>query len=238
MQNPDSIITEKAQIINLLHRLQHSHSLLSLSTNQIDAPQNSLIVSMQTENNSFAVDGIDDPEWHSLIRPSTALQLAGRLDGVKFECAATVLAITEAQTAPLYQLQIPDQVKYKQRRRHFRARVESKKSMAISIPLSVKQYIQGVVVDISASGICSRVDMADATALTLEQSIQHVRIALPDSQTLTCDLALRNLRHFPEKGFSLIGGEFLHIAPSQLHHVERLVATLDRSRRRSSDHPI
>lgn len=235
MQNPESIITEKAQIINLLHRLQSARSLLSLSTNEIDAPQNSLIVSLQTDQNSFSVDAIDDLQWHSMIRPAMAMQLAGRLDGIKFECTAAVLAIIEDQSAPLYQLQIPDHVKYKQRRRHFRARVENQKSMAISIPLSIKQHIQGIVIDISASGICSRVDMTDASALSLEQAIHHVRIALPDSQTLTCDLALRNLRHFPEKGFSLVGGEFLHIAPSQLHHVERLVASLDRTRRRAND---
>ena len=88
-----------------------------------------------------------------------------------------------------------------------------------------------MIVDISAGGLCSRIKYDDSSELKECQSIENVRLIL-NQRSVTCDLELRSVRHYPDKGFSLISGEFLDILPGQQQHVERFVASIDRNKRR------
>ncbi|MBI3560107.1 MAG: flagellar brake protein [Gammaproteobacteria bacterium] len=235
MASSDQVITNRAQIVSLLRRLQAAHTLVSIKPSPDANSYPSVIVEVVAETHTLLVDAAVNAPWHAQITTGSNLHLHARLSGVRLSSDCRVQSIVHDTRNPLYQVEIPAQLLYKQRRRHYRAQLETEKPLPIHLPLSIKQNIHGYVVDISASGVCSRVDFNDASALALEQAIRHARIALPDQKTLTCDLALRSLRHYPEKGYSLIGSEFLHITPNQQHHVERLVASLDRTQRRYGD---
>ena len=100
------------------------------------------------------------------------------------------------------------------------------------MPLPLKHHIRGELVDISASGVCSRIKYADSTRLEKEQAIHAATIALPDRHHITCDLEVRSIRHFPEQGYSLVGGEFIDIPPATQSQLARVVAMLDRHQRR------
>lgn len=228
-------LSDPAQIVSLLRRLQNTHALISMGCDLGEFTKYTVIIDLQQEHAAFLVDAITDAPWHMQLVQGTRMHLSGRLDGIKIECDTAFDALITDNSAPLYRLKLPAQLLYRQRRRHYRARLAMEKPLPISLPLSVKHQITGHVVDISASGICSRVDFSAASALAIAQAIHRAHISLPGKQTITCDLALRSLRHFPEKGYTLIGSEFLHISPVQQQHVERLVAQLDRSHRRLDD---
>jgi c-di-GMP-binding flagellar brake protein YcgR len=235
MTSQEQHLSDPTQIVNLLRRLQYAHALIRMGCDLSEFTKYTVIIDIQPEHDFFLVDAITDAPWHVLLGPGTLLHLSGRLDGIKIDCDTAFDALISDNTAPQYRLKLPTNMLYRQRRRHYRARLAKEKPLPISLPLSVKHQITGQVVDISASGVCSRVDFSAASALAIAQAIHRAHIALPGHQTLTCDMALRSLRHFPEKGYSLIGSEFLHISPIQQQHVERLVAQLDRTHRRLND---
>jgi c-di-GMP-binding flagellar brake protein YcgR len=235
MTGQEQIISSPSHILGLLRRLQATHALVSIQYGKDTHFYTTVILAIQPDENCFLIDAPDIAAWHTQLQAGANLQLLGRLAGVRIQCQVALLESLAAEDKAVYRVMLPRQLLYKQRRRHFRAQINDDKSLAIHLPLSIKQNIQGYVVDISASGVCTRIDFSDASSLTMEQAIRHARIALPDKQMLTCDLMLRSVRHYPEKGFSLIGGEFQHIPPHQQHHIERLVAALDRDQRRRND---
>ena len=145
-----------------------------------------------------------------------------------------VSAIEQDNGIAKYKLALPATMSYRQRRRHFRARIAQEQHMFISLPLPLKNLIQGELVDISASGICSRIKYTDSTRLEEEQAIHAATINLPGKNHITCDLEVRSIRHFPDQGYSLVGSKFIDIAPATQTHVERVVAMLDRHHRRSA----
>ena len=235
MPSHEQLITSPSHIAGLLRRLQTSHALVSIQYDDDTRFYTTVILNIQPDENCFLIDATDSAPWHTQLQIGNTLQLLGRLAGVKIQCQVILQGLLSEEDKPLYRVIIPRQLIYKQRRRHFRAHIDDGKALAIHLPLSMKQNILGYVVDISASGVCTRIDFNDASSLTMEQAIRHARISLPDKQTLTCDLTLRSVRHYPENGFSLIGSEFQHIPPHQQHHIERLVATLDRNQRRRNE---
>ena len=76
----------------------------------------------------------------------------------------------------------------------------------------------------------------DSSFLQAEQAIYDATISLPGRNEINCDIEVRSVRHFPERGYSLIGSEFIDIPPQQKSHVERIVAMLDRNQRRAISH--
>lgn len=235
MTEKEQVISSPSHILGILRRLQATHALVSIQHGSDTSFHTTVILGTKPDENCFFIDATESAPWHPQLATGSHLSLLGQLAGVRVQCDVSFIECVSDTKSASYRVTLPRQLHYKQRRRHFRAHIDDRKSMAINLPLSVKQNIQGYIVDISASGVCTRIDFNDAASLAMEQAIRHARIALPDKKMLTCDLMLRSVRHYPEKGFSLIGGEFQHIPPNQQHHIERLVAALDRDQRRRNE---
>ncbi len=235
MQDHDQIVTLPSHILGILRRLQTNHALVSIQHGGDACFYPTIILDIQSDEHTLLIDATENADWHSQLSAGAVFHMLGRLSGIKIQCEVTFKELIRESISSSYRVMMPQQLLYKQRRRHFRAVIENNTSLSINLPLSMKQHIKGQVVDISVSGICTRVDFSEAASLASEQAIRHARIALPDKQMLTCDLTLRSIRHYPEKGFSLLGGEFNQIQPQQQHHIERLVAALDRDQRRRND---
>ena len=124
---------------------------------------------------------------------------------------------------------------YRQRSRHYRAAVYTEHLLGISIPVPLKPRITGSIIDISAGGFCSKLELSEKNTIQEQQAIYDATISLPGHNSITCDIEVRSIRHYPEHGYSLLGGKFLEIEPNQQTHVERIVAMLDRNQRRSAN---
>lgn len=235
MHDHDQIVTLPSHILGILRRLHTNHALVSIQHGDDSCFYPTIILDINPDEHTLLIDATENADWHCQLSTGAAFQMLGRLSGIQVHCEIIFQERIKESSSSSYRVMMPRQLLYKQRRRHFRAVIEKNKSLSINLPLSMKQHIKGQVVDISVSGICTRVDFSEATSLASDQAIRHARIALPDKQMLTCDLTLRSVRHYPEKGFSLIGGEFNQIQPQQQHHIERLVAALDRDQRRRND---
>lgn len=237
LKNDQQLITYRPYIAALLRRLQTARSLVGIKINKEPDLFNSIVLEIDPGNAFFYLDVVASANGHQKIQPGTQLHLDSRLDGVKINFDTCVMHAADSVAVPGYKIACPAKLLYKQRRRHFRARIEATETLPISLPQVAQQPVEGYLVDISASGVCSRVDYPHANRLQAEQAFHAAKVTLPDKQAMTCDMALRSVRHFPDHGYSLIGVEFMHISAHQQHHLERMVALLDRVQRRSNELP-
>ena len=230
----EQIITYQPYMVSLLRRIQTEHALVSVSIGKDQTLYNSIILDIMPANAQLTLDELHPRTGHKKIRKGSQLNLDVRLKGVRIMFTAEINGIEESNGIAMYKLAFPVTMSYRQRRRHYRARIDQEQHMFISLPLPLKKLIQGEIVDISASGICSRINYSDSTRLEAEQAIHAATINLPGKNRITCDLEVRSIRHFPDQGYSLVGSEFIDIAPTTQTHVERVVAMLDRHHRRSA----
>ena len=237
LKSNEQLITDKPHIVALLRRLQLSRNLVTIKINNEPSLHNSIVVDVAADNVCFYLDFVASDTGHQKILPGKLLHIESRLDGIKISFDVVVMHKPEIVAALGYIMAFPDNLIYKQRRRHFRAQIETTDTLAISLPLAMQQLVNGYLVDISASGVCSRFEYTQANVLKTEQSFHEAKITLPDKQAITCDIALRSVRHFPDHGYSLVGAEFIRIPLQQQHHLERVVAQLDRIHRRNTEVP-
>ena len=230
----EQIVTYKPYMVSLLCRLQKARANISIKVNKDPTIYSSIILDVQNEQQILFLDELSPQEGHKLVKKGNLIHFDGRLHGVQLQFDSKVLAIESDNNIAMYRLALPEQLLYKQRRRHFRAMVKGDEHLAISLPIPLRNRVVGDIVDISASGFCSRLAFNDSSYIEEEQAISDAIINLPGpNNRITCDIAVRSIRHYPEKGFSLIGSEITDITPNQKAHVERLVAMLDRNQRRS-----
>jgi c-di-GMP-binding flagellar brake protein YcgR len=228
----EQIIAFLPYMAGILKRIYTQRALVCVRIGKGSATYNSIILNVDPSHAQFSLDELNPREGHAKLRIGSQLHIDARLQGVRVMFSTDIAAIEDSNGIAIYQLPLPAKMIYRQRRRHHRARIDQQ-HMFISLPLPLKHLIRGELVDISASGICSRIKYTDSTRLEEEQAIHAATIALPGQNHITCDLEVRSIRHFPEQGYSLVGSEFIGIPPATQSHVARVVAMLDRHQRRA-----
>jgi len=233
-QETEQIVSYKPYMASLLHRLQNARALVSIQIGNKKEDYNSLVIGVDAGEECFYLDEISPEQVHRAIHKGAQFKLIGRIQGVYIEFVTRLLKIEDSNSIAMYRLALPEKLIYRQRRRHYRAHVNTEQDIAISFTTNFQQKIHGEIVDISASGICTRMDYSDSRQLEAKQAIHDATIRLPGRNYLHFDLEVCNIRYFPDKGYSLIGSKFVDIPPKQQMHVDRIVAMLDRNQRRSA----
>jgi c-di-GMP-binding flagellar brake protein YcgR len=220
----------------ILRRLQSARALVSLKIDKQATLYNSIVIEVHGEDNEIYLDEVNSEVGHKQIKKGTVLHFDSRLDGIRIQFESKVLGVDTNGSIAMYRLGLPKKMLYRQRRRHYRASVNKEQPLGILLPVPLQSKIFGEIIDISASGFCSRLDYSDSINFQTEQAIYDAMISLPGSNSITCDIEVRSVRAYPDKGYALIGSEFIEIAPNQKQHLERIVAMLDRNQRRASSH--
>jgi c-di-GMP-binding flagellar brake protein YcgR len=229
----EQIIAFLPYMASILKRVQVERAMVCVRIGKHPTTYNSIILEVDPQHAQFVLDELNPRSGHDKLRVGSQLHIDARLKGVRVMFTTEIGAITESDGIAMYELSLPATMIYRQRRRHHRALIDQKQPVAISLPLPLKNQIRGELVDISASGVCSRIKYVDSTRLETELAIHDATIALPGQNQITCDLEVRSIRHFPEQGYSLVGSEFIDIPPATQSHVARVVAMLDRHQRRA-----
>lgn len=231
----EQVITDVAYMAGLLRRIQSARALVTIRINKNTDVFNTMVIDVSTTDKILFLDELNSTAGHSKIKKGTLLHFDGRLQGVRIQFSGKVKSVDNDGSLALYRLPFPEKMHYWQRRRHYRAKVHAE-PLAMSIPIPLQHAVTGKIVDISASGVCTQLSYNDSSFLQAEQAIYDATISLPGRNEINCDLEVRSVRHFPERGYSLIGSEFIDIPPQQKSHVERIVAMLDRNHRRAVGH--
>jgi len=234
-QEPEQVITYKPYMISLLKRLKAVRALVSITLDKDKTIYNTIIIDVLADKQWFFLDELNSASGHKKIRKGTAIHFDGRIKGVQVKFTTQVLAVEDSNHIAMYRLALPEKMLYRQRRQHYRATADNEHHLGVSIPVPLKQDMTGSIVDISAGGFCSKLDLLASGVIQERQAIFDATISLPGHNSITCDIEIRSVRHYPEQGYSLVGGKFLEIEPHLQTHVERIVAMLDRNQRRSAN---
>ena len=218
----------------LLKRLHKARAIMRIQMKDRATMFNSAIININNNANIFYLDELIPNIGHSFIEKGTLLNIDGRANGVEIKFNSAVEAVEDDNSIAMYRMPFPDQLVYLQRRRHFRAHLDNKEYLPIRISTPFKNKVNGLITDISTSGMCLKFNFKAANTLKQRDIIYGAQIMLPGTSPIDCYLDIRSVRHFPEKNYSLYGSEFHDISHAQQNYVDKLVASIDREQRRRS----
>lgn len=226
-------LTRDPYIAHILQRLHKEQVLVHVRPPGMTRSFNSAVLEVNTEARSLALDELTPHAGHRALDSASPLHIHARLEGVQIHFDTRISAIEYEHNIALYRTPFPEELIYRQRRRHFRAMLADPRILPIVLPLPRQRRLTGQLIDISIGGLCSRIDADAAQQLQRAQAIHAAQVELPGrGKGFRCDLAVRCVRHYPQRGYSLVGSEIIDIARQDRQMLERLVARQERARQR------
>lgn len=226
LQEPQ-YVTQPVQVAGILRRLQEAHALVHVSMPGGHETWLSAILEVHPTQGYLMLDELTPREGHAVLMKSGRLIVTAQIQGIDISFAASLLGTGSSDGLAYYRVQIPEGIRYWQRRASYRARV----SAAIVIPVSLQNgdgmVQQGELCDISAGGIGTRHKNSKGPVPLLGEVWEECRIKLPE-QEVVCALEIRYVGQDSRNGHLRLGGRFANINRPQLKIVEAFVAHLER----------
>jgi c-di-GMP-binding flagellar brake protein YcgR len=219
--NANYRINASTQILSLLNRLRDSMKLLGIAATGDTEFYPSTIIEVNKKTATILFDQIRNPKGHSNIRRSDSLRVNAVLDGVRLQFVARLLNVD----GDLYATALPDYLLYFQKRDNYRIRV-TRNQIALSAVTDSGEVIQGVLVDISATGLGLMIKGGEQ--LELEDRLSNVRFTLPGGEEFQCDLLIRYIQNMEREKSQHIGCEFIKLNPTELNTIKHSISNLER----------
>ncbi|MFN4262413.1 MAG: flagellar brake protein [Thioalkalivibrionaceae bacterium] len=151
-------IENTAQILRRFERLAELRSFVSIRVED-GLQQVTVILDVNSKDNSVIVDAPADPSVDALLRPGAEVHLSAQLSGIGIRATTKVRDRVRFEGSSAIRLERPAMLRFLQRRARFRARIPM--SMQPTIELHARDQegpVIGRVVDVSALGLGVEID--------------------------------------------------------------------------------
>ncbi|WP_406672907.1 flagellar brake protein [Natronospira sp.] len=215
-----------ARIRQLLLRLRDQRPLLTVSFRGRSDQFGSMLLGVDIERGELSFDELTPTDGDRLVRLQQSFQVTGQLDGAEVRFPVQVRRREEQDGFITYIAPIPDSLRYLQRRRAFRVEVPARPECPVVMSNSDGDWFEGVLVDVSISGIGFRVNKQLADGLE-RGSRCDCHIDFPDA-TVETRVEIRFNEPVRDKPFNRLGARFLRLEASDRRQIERFVFQLQR----------
>ena len=226
LQEPQ-YVSQPVQVAGILRRLQEAHALVHVSMPGGNETWLSAILEVQPTQGYLLLDELTPREGHAILMKAGRLIVTAQIQGVDISFAASLLGTGTSDGLAFYRVQIPEGVRYWQRRASYRARIGAAMVIPVALQNGEGMVQNGELYDISAGGIGTRHKSAKGPVPLLGEVWQECRIKLPQ-QELVCALEIRYVGQDSRTAQLRLGGRFVDITRPQLKAVETFVAHLER----------
>lgn len=227
---PRDLITDPAQIMGLLQRLQQKRAPLKVRAGDLNDEFSSMLLHISEAKGRMALDQLYPIDGDSRIEIGSSLLANGKLEGVDTRFGVIVERVFQHEGNRIYQAELPEVLHYLQRRAAFRAVVPPEVQLAASRMQDINgAQLRAQLVDVSSSGIGAMITSG---------------IPVPVGEYLACELNLPGGRLSAEVqvrasnrvlGNRRIGALFKGLSDRQRDYLDKVVAHFQRVslRRRS-----
>jgi len=228
-------LSDKIRIHAFLQRMLDKRALLTVFINGNEEPYSSAIIGV--DNGSFSIDELKPEAGNKLLIENPAIQLKAQLNGISIKCHAEIDEFGEDNGIAFYQLAIPDEIDYHQRRQAVRVRLSAAHPLPVTFSTSNGDIFEGVIDDISTGGIRARFKESLSKKLENGLHINSSFLLPPDNnQTFNSDLIIRVIKHDKDQfGTSFLGGEFIGMPPPLERQLQRSIMSLQRASRQKEN---
>ena len=228
-------LSDKIRIHAFFQRMLDKRTLLTVFIKGHETPYSSVIIKVDDDN--FIIDELKPETGNELLADHPIIQLKAQLDGVSIKCHAKINLFGEDNNIAFYQLAIPDEIDYQQRRQAVRIRLSAAYPLPVTFSAANVASFEGVINDISTGGIRAR--FKKSLSKTLENGL-HLSCSFllpPDNkQTLNSDLIIRVIKHDKDQfGASFLGAEFVGMPKPLERQLQRSIMSLQRASRQKDN---
>lgn len=228
-------LSDKVRIHAFFQRMLDKRALLTVFINGREEPYSSAIIAV--DDDGFIIDELKPEAGNKLLEENPVIQLKAQLDGISIQYHAKILKFGQDNNIDFYQMAIPDEIDYHQRRQAVRVRLSAAHPLPVTFNTSNGDVFEGVIDDISTGGI--RAWFKKSLPKELENGL-HLNSSFllpPDNkQTLNCDLIIRVIKHDKDQfGTSFLGGEFIGMPKPLERQLQRSIMSLQRASRQKDN---
>lgn len=231
------LITNHYHIISLLQRSCTSHAIVSLRRPHDQFIYNSAILTVNSDDNNFTIDTPAESQLPLQAKPGDWLKFRIKLQGLILSFDTVIEDILEDEVSfRSYQLQLPSQVNYQQRREAFRANIgyQFKASFSAQVP-ETQHSINGRLTDLSLSGASIEVDSSTISTLKNDLPLTQCRLQINGENIAIADATIRAIQiNEPSLDTHRLGIEFVELSPGERRNLQRWVMKFDRENRKSA----
>jgi c-di-GMP-binding flagellar brake protein YcgR len=220
----------------LLQQMQRRHSFIEVKFPRIERSFQSMILELRPTDGLFLADELYPPEGREKLLEGDIAEISCRERGMTVNFFSRLLLREVAEGAPMYHMELPDDIGASYRRHAFRIYVEREEDLSIDLRDMDGNPLDAHIINLSADGIKVSFAGDRARQIEREQHFKDVLIRLPDGSDIEGDLQFHNSYVMRAPGLHTLAGGSLKIAtaPQRTRLDQYLAAVQRRQRRRES----
>ncbi|MDH1261779.1 flagellar brake protein [Pseudomonas sp. GD03944] len=230
---PPKVLKAPVEIVANLRLLQQHHDPLIITFHERNQRFQSYVIDVDRDRNRVILDEMIPSDGERFLQNGEPFRVEAFHEGVRvaWECLSAV-QITEHQGERCYFSPMPDEVLYHQRRNAFRATLKQGEQIKIELAgEKLRTALQGVLLDISATGCKLRMPGDVSSSLQAGQVYERFTVRLPFG-AMTTSIELRHVQYEEKLDITFAGARFYRMSGLEQRQVERFVYQLQREARR------
>lgn len=217
-------ITNRQHLIHILNNLYREHLVLEARIPDHPETFTTTVLGINAKTNMMALDGINNQAGHQLFLQHKKLYLSWHKDGVELDCTLKLIAVKENSNISYYQVTIPDDLIYTQRRNDHRVSLVAS-SQFHGLVEKLKQ-INGFAADLSLHGI--GLVLKNQEPVGLGAKITSCVLLLPEEEPLHFNLEVCFVQQIQLRGAVRIGGRFLDLDKRDKNRIAKIIRKVER----------
>jgi c-di-GMP-binding flagellar brake protein YcgR len=232
----DSTGAERSDRFQVLEQLQRRHSFIEVKFPRIERAFQSMILELRPESGVLVIDELYPPEGREKLLEGDIAEISGRDRGLIVNFFSRLLLREAVDGAPMYHMELPEDVGASYRRHAFRVYVENEPELEIDLRDAEGNPLDARIVNLSADGIKISLHGDRVKALEHQPEFEDCVIRLPDAADIECQLKLSNVYLMRSPTLHTLAGASMKIgsAPQRTRLDQYLAAVQRRQRRRET----
>lgn len=221
------VIRHPERIAELLDTLRSRHVLLSAAVPGHKTLYHTMVLEVTLGKQEFLLDELHPREGHALLLREHRLHLKCRLNGADIRFGAALTKAGSKDDVAYYQMCLPEEIDYHQRRRYHRVTLVSDQVVFRGHWDPANRHrLNGYVQDLSLGGI--RVIAKGIYAVQAQQTLALCSLILPGEEVLTCGMEVLTVTVNPVREVTIFGGRLLNLDSMGQRRLSRFIRECER----------
>ncbi|RME35287.1 MAG: hypothetical protein D6786_02420 [Gammaproteobacteria bacterium] len=225
-------LTDQRQIHAMLEQIRTGHTLVAVHVMGEEGDYNSAILKLDPESGHIVFDELAPSPGEGKLVAGTRVRVTARNKGVQVRFDAVVTDLGEYQGLPFFRTTLPEEIRYIQRREHYRAPIPVDEHVTAQLMTDNDILLNADVSDLSVAGCNLRLRSRPAFRIGRGTVIPRCFITLPDEERIITSLEVRQADDWERTAFMHLRGRFLGLTRAERRSLQRYIIRLDRKRSR------